>query len=149
MLHGRPLDVLPQVTVSKTPVASLHEDAGYFLLEDPQCRSMALLFDAGQLGYGSMAAHGHADALHIALSLEGKPFLVDSGTYDYFTYPELRNHFRSTAAHNTVRLNGVDQSEMAGPFMWKRAAEAKFLAPQLESDGSGSIVGELSSLPYA
>jgi hypothetical protein len=48
--------------------------------------------------------------------------IVDPGTYCYHREPRWRNHFRSTAAHNTVVLDGADQSEMLGPFMWGRRA---------------------------
>jgi hypothetical protein len=80
--------------------------------------------DAGALGYLSIAAHGHADALASILSVGGKEFLVDPGTYAYHTQSRWRHYFRGTAAHNTVRVDGVDQSQSGGHFMWLRRATA-------------------------
>ncbi|MBV8031927.1 MAG: heparinase II/III-family protein, partial [Betaproteobacteria bacterium] len=80
--------------------------------------------DAGPLGYRSIAAHGHADALSFTLSVAGREFLVDPGTYAYHTQARWRSYFRGTGAHNTVRIDGLDQSEPGGAFMWLRKARA-------------------------
>ncbi|MGB6122684.1 MAG: heparinase II/III family protein, partial [Bacteroidota bacterium] len=55
---------------------------GYTILSGGGAR---LVFDSGPLGYLSLAAHGHADALSIVLNYDGRPFLVDPGTYAYHT----------------------------------------------------------------
>jgi uncharacterized heparinase superfamily protein len=52
---------------------------------------------------------------------------VDSGTYDYFSFPDWRNYFRSTRAHNTIEIDGFDQSEMQGAFMWNHHAQCTLL----------------------
>ena len=72
----------------------------------------------------SIAAHGHADALAFTLSVGGREFLVDPGTYAYHTQGAWRSYFRGTAAHNTVRVDGRDQSQPGGNFMWLRKAPA-------------------------
>jgi uncharacterized heparinase superfamily protein len=82
-----------------------------------------VLLDAGPLGLGSLAAHGHADALSLWASLDGKPLLIDAGTYAYHEDPAWRDHFRSTPAHNTLTLDGKNQSEIHGPFLWGRKAQ--------------------------
>jgi len=99
-------------------------DSGYFLLRS---RRMSVLFDCAALGHGNLAAHGHADCLSILLSVDGDAIFVDPGTYDYFTYPEARSYFRGTRAHNTAEIDGRSQSEMLGPFLWGRPANAKVL----------------------
>ena len=80
--------------------------------------------DAGALGYRTIAAHGHADALSFTLSAGGRELLVDPGTYAYHTHPVWRNYFRGTGAHNTVRIDGLDQSVPGGNFMWLAKARA-------------------------
>jgi Heparinase II/III-like protein/Heparinase II/III N-terminus len=82
-------------------------------------------FDCGPLGMGTLAAHGHADALSLTVSVGGRPALIDAGTYGYHEQPEWRPYFRGTAAHNTVRIDGRDQSEIGGPFLWTRHAHAR------------------------
>ncbi|HSD74578.1 MAG TPA: alginate lyase family protein [Steroidobacteraceae bacterium] len=100
--------------------------SGYYLLgrdlESPD--EIRLLIDAGSLGYLSLAAHGHADALGILLNAGGREILVDPGTYAYHTDPDWRHYFRSTRAHNCVVIDGEDQSVQSGKFMWSRHARA-------------------------
>ncbi len=89
---------------------------------------MHLVFDHGPLGYLSIAAHGHADALSIWLHVDGQPLLVDAGTYRYHGAGRVRDAFRGTAAHNTLTVAGADQSEIAGPFNWSRKASCRVLS---------------------
>lgn len=88
-------------------------------------RRARLTFDHGPLGYLSIAAHGHADALSLTLSLDGEPVLVDPGTYLYGSGGAWRRWFRSTPAHNTLNLEGESQSLMSGPFNWSEKATAR------------------------
>ena len=102
-------------------------ESGYYLLgaafETPD--EIRLLVDSGPLGYLSLAAHGHADALSFILNVGDREILVDPGTYAYHTEPEWRSYFRSTRAHNTVSIDGEDQSVQAGNFMWTHHARAR------------------------
>jgi Heparinase II/III-like protein len=74
--------------------------------------------DGGPLGFLSIAAHGHADALSLEVRHDGVEILADPGTYCYHGESEWREWFRSTAAHNTVELGGVSQADSGGPFLW-------------------------------
>lgn len=103
--------------------------SGYYVLgshfDTPD--EVRMVVDAGPLGYLSIAAHGHADALSIVLNVGGEEVLIDPGTYCYHTEPEWRRYFRSTRAHNTVMIDGLDQSVQAGNFMWSKHAVARCL----------------------
>jgi hypothetical protein len=104
------------------------EEAGYSLLQNGERESadrISVLIDHGELGLGPIAAHGHADALSVTLRAFGVDVLVDPGTYDYFSYAGWRDYFRSTRAHNTVEIDGQDQSVMQGPFLWAQRAQAR------------------------
>jgi uncharacterized heparinase superfamily protein len=103
---------------------------------------ISVVVDCAELGYKSIAAHGHADALSIVLSAFGREVLVDPGTYDYFTYPEWRTYFRSTRAHNTVVIDDQDQSVMLGPFMWGCRANSRIIEWNPWPQGGGSLVAE-------
>ncbi|SFL84418.1 heparinase II/III family protein [Rugamonas rubra] len=113
------------------PVQAFPE-GGYYLLGNGfgTPAEVRLVADCAPLGYLSIAAHGHADALAFTLSLGGEEFLIDPGTYAYHTQKAWRDYFRSTAAHNTVCVDGQDQSEIGGNFMWLRKANASLLAHQ-------------------
>lgn len=118
------------------PVSRQFPEGGYFILgrdfegED----EIRLIADAGPLGYGGIAAHGHADALSFTLSLAGHEFLIDPGTYAYHTEARWRAYFRGTAAHNTLRIDGQDQSQQGGNFLWLEKARAH---GHLETDDYG------------
>ena len=86
-------------------------DSGYYKLYDGE---RALLFDAGKIGVDYQPAHGHCDCLSFELSVDGKPLFVNSGTYEY--QGDLRKYFRKTCAHNTVEINGHEQSQCWGGF---------------------------------
>jgi hypothetical protein len=74
--------------------------------------------DGGPHGYLSIAAHAHADALSVEVRHNGVDILADPGTYCYHGERMWREWFRSTAAHNTVEVAGVNQAESGGPFLW-------------------------------
>src|SRR5207244_3652489 len=52
-------------------------------------------------------------------------FLIGPGTCAYHGGGEWRAYFRGTAAHNTLRIDGVDQSLPGGDFMWVKQARAR------------------------
>jgi hypothetical protein len=81
-------------------------EAGYYRL---QKKDLILLVDAGYIGPDYIPGHVHCDCMSFELFHQGRPLLVNSGTGLY--QGKLRGYFRSTAAHNTVRMNGHEQSE--------------------------------------
>jgi len=114
----------------EVPPRRAFPDGGYYILgtDFDTPGEIRVVADAGPLGYREIAAHGHADALSFTLSLGGEEFFIDPGTYAYHTQPEWRAYFRGTGAHNTVRIDGRDQSEPGGSFMWLRKANARVSA---------------------
>lgn len=122
-------------------------DAGYYLLQHGASAAdniddrISMTFDCGELGFGPLAAHGHADALSFTLRIGGVDVFVDPGTYDYFTYGAWRDYFRSTRAHNTVTVDDADQSEPLGPFLWGHRAQARCLRWE-SRDGVTTVSGE-------
>jgi hypothetical protein len=83
--------------------------------------------DAGPHGFLSIAAHAHADALAIELRVDGVEVVADPGTYCYHGEPAWRTYFRGTAGHATLEIDGRDQSESGGPFLWTRHANTWLL----------------------
>lgn len=101
-------------------------EGGYYILgcDFETVDEIRLVADAGPLGYQRIAAHGHADALSFTLSLGGREFLIDPGTYAYHTEGAWRQYFRGTSAHNTLRVDGQDQSLSGGNFLWLEKAQS-------------------------
>jgi hypothetical protein len=82
-------------------------DAGFYALRGDS----ALVFvRCGPVGLRGRGAHDHADQLAVDVTLAGVPLFVDPGTYVYTRDPGARRAFRSTAAHNTVMVDGADQA---------------------------------------
>lgn len=74
---------------------------------------------------GLSCGHAHADALSAQLSVNGREWLIDPGSGCYICEKGRREYFRSTSAHNTLRVDGLDQGEMAGPFSWDSPLSAR------------------------
>lgn len=121
------------------PYPRFFQEGGYAILGGG---GLHLVFDGGPLGYPSIAAHGHADALNICLALDGVWWIVDPGTYAYHGERGWRDYFRGTAAHNTLQIDGRNQSEIGGPFLWLRHARARLVGGGSESQGVQWAAGE-------
>lgn len=118
----------PPCAGAATPARQAFPEGGYVVLGEHlgTTAETRLVMDAGPLGLGRLAAHGHADALSVTLSVGGHEVLIDPGTFDYYMDPVSRRYFRSTPAHNTIEVDGRDQSEMGGTFLWLSKAHGRF-----------------------
>ena len=115
--------------IAPLPIRRAFADAGYYVLGSgfETARELRVVVDAGPLGFRSIAAHGHADALSFTLSAGGAEMLIDPGTFAYHTQQRWRDYFRGTSAHNTVRIDGQDQSHSGGNFLWLSHARTHVL----------------------
>jgi hypothetical protein len=86
-----------------------------------------VLVDGGSFGPGS-GGHSHSDTLSLIASAGDVEILIDPGTFTYVGDPEWRDYFRGSAAHNTIRINGRDQADPAGPFRWLNKPDAEVLS---------------------
>ena len=118
---------LSAATAYSTSPRQSFSEGGYWVVgSDFDTNSeIRLVADAGPIGYLSIAAHGHADALAFTLSVAGQEVLIDPGTFAYHTQKKWRDYFRGTSAHNTVRVDGLDQSVIGGNFMWHKHATVR------------------------
>ena len=88
-------------------------DAGYYGYRGRD--GSYVVCDAGNIGPDYIPGHAHADIFSFELSMNGHRVIVDSGLFDY-ERSRTRSYCRSTRAHNTVEIEGMDQSEMWGGF---------------------------------
>jgi hypothetical protein len=88
---------------------------GIYVMASSGKSEQQMVIDAGPQGIGH-SGHGHADALSVRVSLNGRRWLVDPGAFCYMG--QERNLFRGTGAHNTMLVDGVDQAIPEGPFAW-------------------------------
>ena len=100
------------------PAAVVLGDSGYRMLTTPR---LECFVDVGPVGPDHQPGHAHADTFSFVLHIDGQPVIVDPGTSTYQT-GERRAWERSTAAHNTVTINGQNSSEVWGGFRVGRRA---------------------------
>ena len=98
-------------------------ESGLYVMSSSE-RKLQVVIDAGPQG-ALTAGHGHADALSLTLHAEEHELLGDPGTCEYVGAGTERDQFRGTAAHNTLQLDGRNQSDPKGPFAWKHLTKAK------------------------
>jgi hypothetical protein len=104
-----------------------------------------LIFDCGPLGDGG---HGHYDLLSVEVFAGGRPLLVDPGRFTYSEQPpNLRRWFRGTAAHNTVCVDGLDQTPYTRTRPAGPVAEGRFLGRTVRP-GVDVLAGEARSPVY-
>lgn len=124
---GRDVNYSPRLKYS-------FSEAGYFILENKEIR---VIFDCGEIAPDYITGHGHCDALSFELYCRSIPVLVNAGTFQYQT--SLRRFFRSDCAHNTVRVNGEDQSECWGEHRTARRVKILEVQDHTPSNVTGVI----------
>jgi hypothetical protein len=77
-----------------------------------------LRWDLSALGYLTIAAHGHLDALHLSIWWKGMALVIDPGTGTYFVDSKLRTALAGWDAHNGPHLPGQDDPKRLGRFLW-------------------------------
>lgn len=83
-----------------------YPDSGWYIMKD---HDRYMFICAGSNGQNGNGGHKHNDTLSFDLSVFGQPVIIDAGTYLYTADFRERNLFRSTAFHNTIR---VDEQEI-------------------------------------
>lgn len=132
------------------------EQSGYFLLGDHwgcdpksyQTRQH-IFYDCGRLGEGS---HSHYDLFSFCYFINGQPAIIDPGRYTYSSDPDengvdWRHYFKSTACHNTVTIDGKNQTRYLSRT--KHGPEVVLLeSDHLVGKNSDWIYGQAKSEEY-
>ena len=121
------------------------ETAGFYIFNKTiNDKNFRLIVDAGQPGPKYIPGHAHCDAMSFELFCDGKPVVVNCGTYGYQCLE--RGFFRSTAAHNTVMVDGIEQSQCWGAFRLSKRSYTKVLSVTDDSismelrDQNGNVI---------
>ncbi len=121
---------------SPTGRLTVLEPSGY-LIARPDERTH-FIADVGLPCPPELPAHAHADCLSFELAVDGRRVIVDSGTSTYEP-GDRRAYERSTRAHNTVEIDGQDQTEVWGVFRAARRAQPRLERVE-EGDGTLEVV---------
>ena len=115
------------------------EKSGFYLIREKE----SLTF----IRCGLFKSNGSTDQLHLDVWYKGKNMLVDCGTNQYNTTPELRKYFAGTESHNTVMLDDKDQMLKGPRFMWFYPPKVKRFSIE-ETQDSYVIKGEVACFGY-
>ena len=111
-------------------------DGGYFT---QRAGDRFLIFDCGPLGDGG---HGHYDLLSFEAWAGGRPLVVDPGRFTYADGDD-RRWFKGTAGHNTVCVDGLDQTPYA-----RKAPRGPVAEPRFLGRAGDELAGEAHSPAY-
>jgi hypothetical protein len=117
----------------KPTITSALDYAGYYRFDSGK---ISIIADAGKYAPRNVSGHGHCDMLSFELYYDGKPILVNAGTYQYQS--DLRHYFRSTIAHNTLQIKGIEQSEI-----WKEHRTGRCAKIESVEVTSNSLVAKI------
>jgi uncharacterized heparinase superfamily protein len=107
--------------------------SGYYICNDNE---FYIIIDAGESGPSYQPSHSHCDMLSFELWRKGYPIIVDTGVYEYEP-SETRKYLRANNAHNTVKINGLDQFETWGSF--RVAKRAKIIESEFCETNTGFL----------
>ena len=140
-------DRLPQATNGNQPSNAdlrIFPDAGYAFLDNGAKAYVA--FDFGAFSRCEASNHAHCDALSFELWANGQRVVVDPGIYlPWHDHRDWSGYFRSTNAHNTVEIDGMEQSKLSEAFDHRLAARTR-LVRYARCNASVAAVAECS--PY-
>jgi len=123
-------ELLARLAPAAPPTGRLHvlPDTGLARISAGWWRVLA---DVGPPCPRELPAHAHADTLSCVVHVDGAPLLIDTGTSSYAAGP-VRDHERSTAAHNTVEVDRRDSTEVWGAFRAGRRARVTGLSARVQ-----------------
>ncbi len=99
--------------------------SGLYILRS---RRLACHVSCGPNGQEGVGGHAHNDKLSFTLRVDGIPLVIDSGTFGYSANLPERDRFRSTAMHNTLQVDQLEQNPLTDWRMLADHTQAKLLS---------------------
>lgn len=111
------------------------EDGGFYVLRTERDH---VFIDCGPLGLAGRGGHGHNDLLSFEAVLDGVHLVSDCGAHLYTASIMERNLFRSTAYHNTPKVDGEEINRFVRPhYLWALHDDARHIVDRIVL-GSGT-----------
>lgn len=140
LLGPRAVAALATARPGRRPRSASFPDGGFHVLRRGPFEAFLSCGANGQHGIGG---HSHNDKLALELFVDGALAVCDGGTPATSGDPELRDAYRSTRAHATVMVDGLEQAPLLSdhPFALPDVTQARLLA--FEPGGSADrLAGE-------
>ncbi len=109
-------------TPPQPPGSTAFPDGGFFVMRNAVDH---VFIDCGPVGLADRGGHGHNDCLSFEATLDGVQLVSDCGLFVYTASFAERNHFRSTAYHNTPRVDGQEINRIEPDLLWTFANDAQ------------------------
>ena len=109
-----------QIGADSNKTSFVLDSSGYYVMRD-KSGAKYLIVDCGKICPDYLPPHAHCDTLSYELSIGNERIIVDSGVYEYAS-GAWRDFYRSTRAHNTIVVDGLEQSDVWGSFRAGRRA---------------------------
>ncbi len=110
------------------PTSHSYESGGYYVLRGKDSMGMARC-------HSYRERPSQADMLHFDLWWRGVNVLRDAGSYSYNCEAPWQDYFKSTAAHNTIVVNGENQMTKGPRFMWFDWTKSRSFGRSASADG--------------
>jgi uncharacterized heparinase superfamily protein len=108
-------------TPAQPPGSTAFRDGGFFVMRNAADH---IFIDCGPVGLAGRGGHGHNDCLAFEATLDDVQLVSDCGLFVYTASVAERNHFRSTAYHNTPRVDGQEINRIQPDLLWTFANDA-------------------------
>lgn len=108
-----------------------------------------VFIDCGDVGFGGRGGHGHNDALSFEAVLRGIKVVEEGGCFVYTASFAERNYFRSTAAHNTPRIDDEEINRFVDPeLLWYLRDDAHPMDARIRHE-TGHVIFEGAHSGYS
>lgn len=136
---GKPgLEAFDSLPVSEdAPISEAFNDAQIYV---QRADDLYAVIDCGDHGARGRGSHAHSDALSFELYAHGTTFLRDPGSFVYTASARWRNHFRSTAYHNTVRVDNEEISRFNEEALFAFIENVRPRINQWQSDAARDLL---------
>jgi hypothetical protein len=127
LLGPRALDRVAAMRPGRPPGSACFPQGGFHALRRG---ALEVIVSCGPNGQRGIGGHSHNDKLAFELFVGGTLAVCDGGSPSYTGDPELRNAFRSTRAHATVIVDGLEQAPILPErlFALPDVADARVIA---------------------
>jgi hypothetical protein len=100
---------VPETNIYENLQLFAYPDFGIYIFRSER---LYLALRCGPIGQNGNGGHAHNDQLSLELTIDGRNWICDPGTYVYTPLPEKRNEYRSVTAHYAPQVKGLEPGNL-------------------------------------